>query len=349
MCNISLDSVSILRPLARGGESTVYLGEYEGCRLAVKIYNPNIRPSLNALRLFSSVCHEKVFVKLHSFGVDSASGCFYEIFEYLERGDLADYILAGGDLSVSNLLRLISQLQVALRLLHGNNLIFADIKPQNILIRDFEPLSVALCDFGEMMLADGSCISVDSFYGSLGFAAPEAHAAVLDFKSDYWSLGMLIYWLLTKRNPIAGYFKEPFFLALSRRSGEVLPVPDNLPEGFAVLLKGLLTVDPRMRWGGEQLDRFLRGERGIPVFYGDMAPELELEIDWIDSTMPLRDRIKWKSAQFNSLDAEQWRGVGFSFREAVEWRAAGFCYKEAHNLRIKGFDPKGAVVAFKSV
>ncbi|NTU57873.1 MAG: serine/threonine-protein kinase [Chlorobiaceae bacterium] len=339
---IALKDYRIVRPLGEGGESNLFLATKNGHQFVVKLYKKDMEPSLDAIRKFVKISQHDYFVKLWDFGVDSSSGIFYEVQEYLEQGCLSDYVSSHLALSVPQLLVLLRQMNEGIRILHENGLYFGDIKPQNILLRSVEPFRIALSDYGELTEIDGRHTKVHNFIGSPGFAAPEAHLAYLHPRSDYWSVGMVVYWLLTGKNPVLFYELDTFFKVIRNRSGELLPIPDQLPAQFTMLLKGLLTFDADRRWGYEELDRFLAGAIDIPVYHGSISLDLKLEMSWVHSEMTPKESYKWKKEGFMYADALAWKKAGFVFREAVEWHVEGFEPDSAKRLKEEGEDPKGA-------
>ncbi|MBV8405724.1 MAG: serine/threonine protein kinase, partial [Gammaproteobacteria bacterium] len=123
--------------------------------------------------------------------------------EYLPRGDLKARIQRG--VSEQEALHYIAQIAAALEVVHEAGLVHRDLKPPNVMLRDND--SVALIDFGLARSVDGSTISTQTgvLLGSPYYMSPEqAQGDGLDARSDFYSLGVICYELLTGQKPYIG-------------------------------------------------------------------------------------------------------------------------------------------------
>ena len=144
---------------------------------------------------------DPLVVQIYDYGVHA--GFEYLAMEYLLRGDLK----ARMQLGVTELeaLRYVEQIGAALRVVHHAGLLHRDLKPPNVMLRDND--NVALIDFGLARALDGSTPSTRTgvLRGSPYYMSPEqALGEPLDARSDFYSLGIMFYEMLTGRKPYTG-------------------------------------------------------------------------------------------------------------------------------------------------
>jgi len=140
-------------------------------------------------------------VEIYDYGVHG--GFEYLAMEYLPRGDLKARIQRG--VSEQEALHYVAQIAAALQVVHEAGLVHRDLKPPNVMLRDND--SVALIDFGLARSVDGSTISTQTgvLLGSPYYMSPEqAQGDGLDARSDFYSLGVICYELLTGQKPYIG-------------------------------------------------------------------------------------------------------------------------------------------------
>jgi DNA-binding response OmpR family regulator len=140
-------------------------------------------------------------VEIYDYGVHG--GFEYLAMEYLPRGDLKARIQRG--VSEQEALHYIAQIAAALQVVHEAGLVHRDLKPPNVMLRDND--AVALIDFGLARAVDGSTISTQTgvLLGSPYYMSPEqAQGEGLDARSDFYSLGVMCYELLTGQKPYIG-------------------------------------------------------------------------------------------------------------------------------------------------
>jgi DNA-binding response OmpR family regulator len=144
---------------------------------------------------------DPLVVQIYDYGVHA--GFEYLAMEYLLRGDLKARMQAG--LKETEALRLVERIAAALRVVHNAGLLHRDLKPPNVMLRDND--EVALIDFGLARALDGSTPSTRTgvLRGSPYYMSPEqAQGDQLDVRSDFYSLGIMFYEMLTGRKPYTG-------------------------------------------------------------------------------------------------------------------------------------------------
>ncbi len=144
---------------------------------------------------------DPLVVQIYDYGVHA--GFEYLAMEYLLRGDLKARMQAG--LKEADALRYVEQIAAALRVVHNAGLLHRDLKPPNVMLREND--EIALIDFGLARALDGSTPSTRTgvLRGSPYYMSPEqAQGEQLDARSDFYSLGIMLYEMLTGRKPYTG-------------------------------------------------------------------------------------------------------------------------------------------------
>jgi DNA-binding NarL/FixJ family response regulator len=140
-------------------------------------------------------------VEIYDYGVHA--GFEYLAMEYLPRGDLKARIQRG--VSEREALHFVTQIAGALQVVHEAGLVHRDLKPPNVMLR--ENGAVALIDFGLARSLDGNTVSTQTgvLLGSPYYMSPEqALGEPLDARSDFYSLGVICYEMLTGSKPYTG-------------------------------------------------------------------------------------------------------------------------------------------------
>ncbi|MDR1495265.1 MAG: protein kinase, partial [Rickettsiales bacterium] len=176
------------------------------------------------------------------------------IMEYCECGDLLDYLNSRTNSRTrkNNLKQQFPAIIRLLRDMHDSLLMHRDIKPENILIR--KDGSWVLSDFGSLARDNLHEIDKDDMYGTLKYMPPEValKGAYYSTMGDIWSLGIVMYMVLTDKNPVESLFFETFgcndINALSVKKFElgmkvILQRPDDWNKRILENLKGRHKVD----------------------------------------------------------------------------------------------------------
>ncbi|MBC6457495.1 serine/threonine-protein kinase [Actinomadura sp. HBU206391] len=194
-----------------------------------------------------------------------ADGRDYEVIEYAAAGNLRSLMASG--VSVTEVL---SQLAAGLDCLHRSGIVHRDLKPENVLVADVQPLRLVITDFGLSKAIEQSVVFASSSR-TLAYAAPESLSGQVSPARDWWSLGMIVRELVTGRPPFLGMSETAVVDHLATRpiGGEDITDPR-----LRLLCQGLLTRDPRRRWGGAEVAQWLDGRS--PAVAEDPVPERRL-------------------------------------------------------------------------
>ncbi|MEN9574592.1 MAG: hypothetical protein RL514_2447 [Verrucomicrobiota bacterium] len=223
----------------------------------LKLYRYGIQHKREILEAVNQLHHASV-VRVFESGV--TDGRSYELQEFIEHGSLVN-AFGDGPLPPEQLRALLHELADALADVHAAGIIHRDLKPSNILVRSREPLDIVLADFGISSLSDLS-LHLSNTNRTASYAAPEAMTGVVTRTSDWWSVGVMLLTLLRGEHPFAGLDERAINFTLVTRGIEV---PTDLPEGWNLLLRGLLTRDHQKRWGLEPVRAWLAGQRDLVV------------------------------------------------------------------------------------
>ena len=162
---------------------------------------------------------------------------------------------------IADVRRIVKELADALNGIHAQRILHRDLKPENVLVRTLAPLELALSDFGIASLREAT----QHFTGgarTAKYAAPEALTGVLDDKSDWWALGMIAFEAAMGRHPFDGLSEQVINHHLATRPVDVRAIYDDR---LRALCRGLLLRDPKRRWGGPEVTRWLAGDHSLVV------------------------------------------------------------------------------------
>ena len=185
-------------------------------------------------------------VNVHDVGV--AEGRHYIVMEYVPGRTLKERIKEEGPVPAAEALHIARQIAGALAQAHANNLVHCDIKPHNILVMPDGNVKVA--DFGIARAVTESTMTYnDNIMGSVHYFSPEqARGTIITPKSDVYSLGVLLYEMLTGRIPFDGNTA----VGIARKHLEEEPrsvrslVP-SIPPVVEALVMRMMAKDPALR------------------------------------------------------------------------------------------------------
>ncbi|PWR74715.1 serine/threonine-protein kinase [Methanospirillum lacunae] len=251
---------------AAGGEADIWLIHKDSGYGVLKHYRLGIEPKPDVLETVAAISHKnpRHLVRIHSYGFDEATNRWYEIQEYAGNGSLKD-LIRNQTIGMSQFRSIIGEITEGLESLHQSGILHLDLKPSNILIRSLRPLNLILIDFGiSTLLQNEFSRQVTSTKGTPMYWAPEQLGNIVGKEADYWALGVIALEIFTHKHPFDGMNHNVILATLSTRG---IQIPSDIHPKTANLLKGLLTRNPRRRWGYREVSAWLAGRQNIPVFY----------------------------------------------------------------------------------
>ena len=253
----------ILSKIGKGGMGDIYKAVQEPLNrvVALKVLPPQLSRDEEFSKRFDieakaiSLLQHQNIVSIYEYGDDD--GLRYFAMQFVDGTDLGKYINEHKMLPIQEIIDLSKQICRGLRYAHSCNIIHRDIKPQNVLL---EKNGVArLSDFGIAKIFSGTNITMTgSAVGTPEYMSPEqAQGKKLDVQTDIYSLGVLMYEMLTRKPPFLG--NNP--MAVAYKQVHELPVPPSLkrkdtPKRLELIILKALKKDPRDRYASieEMLD-----------------------------------------------------------------------------------------------
>ena len=320
----TIGSYTVLKQLGTGAMGEVYLAEHRHLKrkAAVKLLAPELvgRPDLLErffleARATSAIAHPGI-VQVFDCEVD-ATGRPYIVMEFLDGETLAAVLARRGALPGLTAARLARGMAEALEAAHAKGIVHRDLKPENIFVQSQPPDSVKLVDFGIAKLAGdfraGQVHQTRSgaMMGTPLYMSPEQcrDSANLDSRTDLYSLGCVLFEMLTGRPPFTHANLGDLVVAhMTEAPPDARAVNPSVPPALAALTAELLSKNPAerppgMRAVAERLATFVGGLTTVPdapsrapvatqpptkskTTFGDSAAELV-----VDGAAPSRRRV----------------------------------------------------------
>ena len=228
------DRYQIIKSIGEGGMANVYLA-YDTIldrNVAVKVLRGDLASDEKFVRRFqrealsaSSLSNPNI-VEVYDVGEDN--GEYYIVMEYVEGKHLKNLLKKRGKLTVSEVIDIVLQITNGLSVAHDSYIIHRDIKPQNILILDNG--LVKITDFGIAVAMNATQLTqTNSVMGSVHYLPPEqASGKGATLQSDIYSIGILMYELLTGKLPFKG--DNAVEIALKHLKEPIPSIRDEIPE-----------------------------------------------------------------------------------------------------------------------
>ena len=255
----------ILSLLGTGGMGEVYLAEDATLRrkIALKVLPAYIAKDQEHLRRFkqeafsASALNHPNIVTIHEFG---AEGDIHFLATELVEGETLRDRLRHGALSFNTALDLLQQIASALQAAHEAGIVHRDIKPENIMIR--RDGLVKVLDFGLAKITNGGrenarrdetvhLTAAGTVVGTVAYMSPEqARGQRVDACSDLFSLGVVLYEMLTSKRPFNGETPSHIIVAILETEPPLLG--QIIPAGVEPIIKQLLAKKPDARYASAE-------------------------------------------------------------------------------------------------
>ncbi|MGI5978636.1 MAG: Stk1 family PASTA domain-containing Ser/Thr kinase [Oscillospiraceae bacterium] len=244
----------ILEVIGSGGMAVVYkalchrLNRYVAIKILRDEYanDPEFREHFRAESHAVAMLSHPNIVAVYDYSRDLS--CQYIVMELIEGITLKQYMQKKGALSWNEALHFSTQISRALSHAHGKGIVHRDIKPQNIMV--CKDGSIKVADFGIADLETDEDKNAQETMGSIHYISPEqAHGESADARADIYSLGVVMYEMLTGALPYDGETMEA--ISVQRMSGALIPpgerMPDIPPRLEDITLRAM-EADPEIRY-----------------------------------------------------------------------------------------------------
>ena len=250
----------LLEKIGDGGMATVYRAKDTLLDrfVAIKILHPQFNNDSTFVANFrreaqgvAKLSHPNI-VNIYDVGCYEKQN--YIVMEYVEGETLKDKISREGRLPVAQVVQISKEICSALEQAHLHNLVHCDIKPHNILINAKGHIKVT--DFGIARVASSTTMTFDgSVVGSVHYFSPEqATGKAITTKSDVYSLGVLMYEMLTGQLPFTG--ETAVSIAIKHLNEPPIPIHDivqGVPPVLEAIVMKALTKDPQQRPSSQEM------------------------------------------------------------------------------------------------
>jgi serine/threonine-protein kinase len=263
----------VVRKLGGGGMADVYLCEdlTLGRHVAIKVLlqryldDPTFVERFRREAKAAAGLNHQNLVSIYDWG--EVEGTYYIVMEYVEGETLKDLIRRRGRLSGNESVGIALQLLAAVEFAHRSGIVHRDIKPQNVMID--RGGTVKVMDFGIARAGDSGMTEAGSILGTAQYLAPEqAKGYPVDERSDLYSVGVVLYEMLTGTVPFRGDSAVTVALKhvneVPREPAELVP---GLPYALNQIVLKAMAKDPADRYqSAAEFGRDLRSAReGGPV------------------------------------------------------------------------------------
>ena len=222
----------IIGKIGAGGMSDVYKAKDHvlGRFVAIKVLKQEFSEDVNFVTKFRTEAQSAAGLEhpniVNIYDVGSENGMHYIVMEYVDGITLKTYIEKKGKLTYKEAVSIAIQVGRGIEAAHNKNIVHRDIKPQNIIISTEGKVKVT--DFGIARAATSNTINSDVM-GSVHYSSPEqARNGFVDGKSDIYSLGIVMYEMVTGRVPFDG--DTTVAVAIQHLQEEMVPPTAYTPD-----------------------------------------------------------------------------------------------------------------------
>jgi len=272
----TLGKYRVLEPLGRGGMARVYRAYHPQLDryVAIKVLRSDLTEDEDfdasswrarfrrEAQAVAALRHPNV---VQVFDSDVQDDIYYMVLELLEgdtlKARLNDYRVRGERMALGEIVRILLDVLDGLAYAHSEGMIHRDIKPANVLLTKRGQAVVA--DFGIAQIVGGTRHTISgALMGTLNYMAPEqGFKGHSDVRSDIYSLGIVLYEMLTQRTPFEA---DTPLAVLMKHLNDPLPLPrqiePGIPEPFERVVLKALTKQPEDRYqSAEEMAQALRG------------------------------------------------------------------------------------------
>lgn len=280
---------TIVEKLGGGGMAEVYKAKCSVLKrfVAIKILRQQFVDDQDVLESFkkeaesAAILSSPNIVSIYDVGVEG--NIYYIVMEYIDGVTLKEYIIKRRYLEDEEVSRISLDIAEALRVAHSNNIVHRDIKPQNIMITNDNIVKVM--DFGIARAATSATINNgQDILGSAHYISPEqARGGYVDQKSDIYSLGIVMYEMISGKPPFMG--ESPIAVAIKQLQEEAIPLSEIRPvsRGLERIVEKCMKKDQSQRYeNAESLKRDI-----IALGYMGVIPKNTQEDEFATQKIPI--------------------------------------------------------------
>jgi serine/threonine protein kinase/Tfp pilus assembly protein PilF len=268
----------IIEELGKGGMGAVYRVEDTKAKeeIALKLIKPEIAAEKKTIERFRNelttarkIRHKNV---CGMYDLNEEKGTHFITMEYVPGEDLKSFLKRSGHLTISKAISISKQVCEGLSEAHGSGVVHRDLKPANIMID--KSGNARIMDFGIARTIEAKGITGEGvMIGTPEYMSPEqAEAKAVDTRSDIYSLGVILYEMITGRLPFEG--GTPLSVAMKHK-GETPKDPKGfnpqIPDDLSQLILKCLEKDKEIRY--------------------QSAEELQSELENVKKSIPTTDRL----------------------------------------------------------
>lgn len=293
------DRYEIVKSIGEGGMANVYLADDKilDRKVAVKVLRGDLSSDDKFIRRFqrealsvSNLSHPNI---VEVYDVGEEDGQYYIVMEYIEGKTLKQLLKKRESLTLSEVIDIMTQLTDGISHAHESYIIHRDIKPQNIMIEDDGRIKIT--DFGIAMALNATQLTqTNSVMGSVHYLPPEqASGKSATIKSDIYSMGILMYELLTGTVPFRG--DNAVEIALKHMKDKIPSIrkqDPSIPQSVENILLKATAKNPRNRYDSakemyEDLTTCLNEEHENDKKVTFEYPENDFDIDTSVNKQPI--------------------------------------------------------------
>ena len=241
----------IVRPLGEGGMALVFLARdlRHDRSVALKVLRPEISADVGAERFLREIKMAAGLTHPHILPVydsGAADGLLFYVMPNMEGRSLRERLDKEKQLSLEEAVRVTREVAAALDYAHRQNVLHRDIKPENILLHESNAM-VADFGIGKALSGKGSLTSTGMSIGTPTYMSPEQASAEIDLdgRSDLYSLGSVLYELLTGEPPFTGPTAQAIIAKRFMTPVPRVSVSRDVPEALERAVTKSLARTPR--------------------------------------------------------------------------------------------------------
>lgn len=253
---INIKDFVVVKTIGRGSYGKVYVvvNKHTGTKFAMKVIRKSQlkrKDQVKKIQVEKKIMEKAIhpyIMSLKWYFEDDNKAWF--IMDYMKSGDLMGLMSKLGKFKEEIASFIAAEIVLALGHLHSLNIVYRDLKPQNVMIADDG--HIRLIDFG-LSKSNFNPRFRNTAWGTIKYLAPEiASDQMYDQSIDWWSLGIVIFRMLTNELPFP-WQQNQDILTYLRTNNVVIPSGEFTPEAED-LLKQLLAKDPEKRLGHNGVD-----------------------------------------------------------------------------------------------